>query len=137
MENEIFDLNNNEPEELSLENFERAIKEKEDSYREYVEKKEKAESAAKSMSFIFTLLGAIGNSMGGTSSSGSTNNPNSFVGDIKEYSMEEWVELSPEERDMVIQFYESRGESLAKWKIAMIVIAVVIVLVFFIFVVTR
>ena len=153
MENENFDCNNeaptwslksiesiieeaedsNEAPMLSLENFERNIKEAEDSYGKYLVKKENAEKAAKQLSFIIAMLGSVGQSMGGTSSSGSTNNPNSCVGDVRELSFDEWTEFSPEERAKIIQLYESRGESLEKWRTGMIVFVVLLILGIFIF----
>ena len=136
MENENYDCNNDAP-KLSLESIERKIKEEEDSYGEYLVKKENAEKAAKQLSSIIALLGSlgqsIGQSMGGTSSSGSTNNPNSFVGDVRELSFDEWTEFSPEERAKIIQLYESRGESLEKWRTGMIVFGVLLILGIFIF----
>lgn len=122
----------NEVKMLSLENIERGIKEMEDSYGEYLVKKENAEKAAKQLSFIIAMLGSVGQSMGGTSSSGSTNNPNSFVGDVRELSFDEWTEFSPEERTKIIQLYESRGESLEKWRTGMIVFAVFLIFIFFV-----
>ena len=135
MENENYDSYNEVP-ELSLENFERniKIKEAEDSYREYLVKKENADKAAKKISFILALLGSVGKSMGGTSSSNSMNNPASFVGETRVPSLEEWAEFSPEERAEIIHLYESKAESLAKWKTATIVIAVVVILGLFIFI---
>lgn len=136
MENENYDCNNDAP-KLSLESIERKIKEEEDSYGEYLVKKENAEKAAKQLSSIIALLGSlgqsIGQSMGGTSSSGSTNNSNSFAGDLRELSFDEWTEFSPEERAKIIQLYESRGESLEKWRTGMIVFAVFLILGIFIF----
>lgn len=136
MENENYDCNNDAP-KLSLESIERKIKEEEDSYGEYLVKKENAEKAAKQLSSIIALLGSlgqsIGQSMGGTSSSGSTNNSNSFAGDLRELSFDEWTEFSPEERAKIIQLYESRGESLEKWRTGMIVFGVLLILGIFIF----
>lgn len=129
LESEAYDSNDETP-ELSLANLNRIIAE--DSYKEYIEKKENAEKAAKQLSFIIAMLGSVGQSMGGTSSSGSTNNPNSFVGDVRELSFDEWTEFSPEERTKIIQLYESRGESLEKWRTGMIVFAVFLIFIFFV-----
>ena len=125
MENENYDYNNGVP-ELSLENIKRAVAE--DSYKEYIEKRENAYKAANQLSFIVAIGEAIGNSMGGTSSSNSKNDPSSFVGETRVFSFEEWAEFSPEERDEIIHLYESKVESLAKWKIAAIVIFAVVIL---------
>lgn len=125
MENENYDSNDETP-ELSLANLNRIIAE--DSYKEYIEKRENAHKAANQISFILKIVESVGNSMGGTSSSNSKNDPSSFVGETREFSFEEWVEFSPEERDEIIQLYEEKVESLKKWKIATIVISVVVVL---------
>lgn len=125
MENENYDFNDETP-ELSLANLNRIIAE--DSYKEYIEKRENAHKAANQISFILKIVESVGNSMGGTSSSNSKNDPSSFVGETREFSFEEWVEFSPEERDEIIQLYEEKVESLKKWKIATIVISVVVVL---------
>ena len=131
MENENYDSNNKAP-ELTLENIYRYVAE--DSYKEYIEKRENAHKAANQISFILKIVEAVGNSMGGTPSSNSKNDPSSFVGETRVFSFEEWVDFSPEVRDEIIHLYEAKVESLKKWKIAAIVIPVVVILGLFIFI---